>query len=782
MYAYSHDPETGGLLLADSLSEFSKEPRPVWALELDLLGFGEFWKYDSSSAAPYLWAESNFYWYRGKKVAKTNGGSLYVKPEIELLRDENGEEILPKGTSLIPVDMEAMLTKNRLRIEALETLTVKKIYDIYRKYEQKLDCFHVAFSGGKDSIALLELVRRALPRTAFMVVFGDTGMEFPDTYRAVDAVEARCTEDGIAFYRAKSRFAPEESWRLFGPPSRVLRWCCTVHKSVPQTLKIREILGKRDYTGMAFVGVRGHESEARSEYDYLNFSKKQMGQYSFNAMQEWSSAEVWLYMFSRGLFINDAYRKGMARVGCLFCPLGAGGRSDYFEHTAYKNGVERFMNFVKEGISCPDADEYIAKCGWVARKNGRDVKGNEEKIHEMSKEGRTTLRIAKPTTDWREWIKTLPEEVDLRAEAASWPSQDADTKGGRVSSRAEMAGDSLPPVAVSYPSDLAKTSLGKKLKQCFLKAAYCVECGECEANCRAGALSFKNGLHIENCIHCGQCHEIEKGCYRADSLKTATQERIDMKSINTFATHAPKPEWISDFFSRGSDFVPNNSLGPMQITKFKRFLSDAGLLAKNKTTHFFELAKRLGMNAEDTWGIILANLSNDNPQIEWYVRNMDVGRDYPRQELYDMIAVTGLKPDGVMSIIRAFGRLCNIPLGTRLHFGRVVSKGQDIVSLTRTKPEKPSPLVMLYALYKFAEKCGGYWEFPLSRLMDVTIEAEGVSPAQIFALARDEMEALLNGLARTNPDFVTFTTTHDLELVRLADDKTPADVIALFNV
>jgi hypothetical protein len=65
--------------------------------------------------------------------------------------------------------------------------------------------------------------------------------------------------------------------------------------------------------------------------------------------------------------------------------------------------------------------------------------------------------------------------------------------------------------------------------------------------------------------------------------------------------------------------------------------------------------------------------------------------------------------------------------------------------------------------------------------MDFTIEAEGVSPAQIFALARDETEALLNGLARTNPDFVTFTTTHDLELVRLADDKTAAGVLSLFN-
>jgi len=38
-----------------------------------------------------------------------------------------------------------------------------------------------------------------------------------------------------------------------------------------------------------------------------------------------------------------------------------------------------------------------------------------------------------------------------------------------------------------------------------------------------------------------------------------------------------------------------------------------------------------------------------------------------------------------------------------------------------------------------------------------------------------------HGSVRTNPDFVTFTTTHDLELVCLADDKTFVDVQALWG-
>ena len=107
--------------------------------------------------------------------------------------------------------------------------------------------FHVAFSGGKDSVVLLELVKKALPKSSFVVVFGDTGMEFPDTYNVIDRIEKQCHDEKIEFYRASSHLNPEDSWRLFGPPSRVLRWCCSVHKSAPQTLKLREVLSKNDF-------------------------------------------------------------------------------------------------------------------------------------------------------------------------------------------------------------------------------------------------------------------------------------------------------------------------------------------------------------------------------------------------------------------------------------------------------------------------------------------------------------------------------------------------------
>ena len=50
MYQYLWDEETGGLLLTTEQSKFSKEPRPVYASELTLLGFDQYWSYPKIAA------------------------------------------------------------------------------------------------------------------------------------------------------------------------------------------------------------------------------------------------------------------------------------------------------------------------------------------------------------------------------------------------------------------------------------------------------------------------------------------------------------------------------------------------------------------------------------------------------------------------------------------------------------------------------------------------------------------------------------------------------------
>ena len=71
----------------------------------------------------------------------------------------------------------------------------------------------------------------------------------------------------------------------------------------------------------------------------------------------------------------------------------------------------------------------------------------------------------------------------------------------------------------------------------------------------------------------------------------------------------PKPDWVKNFFAYGNEFLADNTLGPMQISMFKRFLSDSGLIEKAKTTSFFEVIKKIGAQSEAAWGLILIQLA-----------------------------------------------------------------------------------------------------------------------------------------------------------------------------
>ena len=75
------------------------------------------------------------------------------------------------------------------------------------------------------------------------------------SYR-LEKIKQICAEEKIEFLQAKSKLKPENTWQIFGPPAVTIRWCCSVHKTTPQIMQLREVLQKPDFTGMAFTGVR----------------------------------------------------------------------------------------------------------------------------------------------------------------------------------------------------------------------------------------------------------------------------------------------------------------------------------------------------------------------------------------------------------------------------------------------------------------------------------------------------------------------------------------------
>ena len=119
-------------------------------------------------------------------------------------------------------------------------------------------------------------------------------------------------------------------------------------------------------------------------------------------------------------------------------------------------------------------------------------------------------------------------------------------------------------------------------------------------------------------------------------------------------------------------------------------------------------------------------------------------------------------------------------MGTELNFGTTTSEDKHLKTLKRTKAKVDDGKIILYALYKFAEATGGWYQFTLTRLLKDT-NSLGVSPTKIFGIEREEMQKFLNALSVNYPEFINATFTHDLEKISLSAEKNSQDVLNLFD-
>lgn len=218
------------------------------------------------------------------------------------------------------------------------------------------DKCYIAFSGGKDSTVLLDLVRRGHPEIP--AVFSNTGLEFPEIVQYVRTVPGvtwlkpkrkfkdviqrwgypfPSKEQAVAISRYRNTSDPvQKEYRLNGFPNgpkgkifakwkflldapfKVSDFCCRELKKNPIYRYQRE--SGRPY---GFVGGKADESNQRLRV-YLkegcngfSASNPQSRPLSF-----WRDEDIWEYIRLRKLPYSSIYDKGYTRTGCVFCMFG----------------------------------------------------------------------------------------------------------------------------------------------------------------------------------------------------------------------------------------------------------------------------------------------------------------------------------------------------------------------------------------------------------------------------------------------------------------------------
>ena len=232
-----------------------------------------------------------------------------------------------------------------LPLEAKVTYSKLVIQRFYIKNRGKV---YVAYSGGKDSTVLLDMVRSLYPEVP--AVFSDTGLEFPEIREFVQhtdnvvmvrpsmsfrrVIQTRgypvvgkevakiisAAQKGtpwglrmVTVSRDEYSFSKAHYAWLVDAPFKISSDCCKILKKDPMHAYEKES-GRK-----AIIGMKGIDSRLRMT------NLKQHGSIQdekCTPLGIWSNEDIWQYIRSRKIPYCHIYDMGYAATGCIFCAFG----------------------------------------------------------------------------------------------------------------------------------------------------------------------------------------------------------------------------------------------------------------------------------------------------------------------------------------------------------------------------------------------------------------------------------------------------------------------------
>lgn len=792
MYKVKWDIENNGILLGDNISddEAIPAPRPVFLQELEILEINKEYKLPKTDQ-PICWNIESRYYYKGLPFFERRGAGIYTKPTIVFNTD------FP-FSHLEAIDTDLIVKNNRDAIETIENEAMDFILGCYDAFKPKVDDFVAAFSGGKDSQVILDLVTRVLPVEDFKAVFQDTDMELPCTYQIVAYTEEdyKYRFPNFKLHHAKSDRSAIDLWKQYGPPSRVNRWCCSVMKTTVFRRAMKELHNTNAQPKVVvFEGVRADESLRRESYERIGENVKHPNIINCRPIFRWNTSEIFLYIFSRDIELNPAYRMGLTRVGCGVCPF-ASDWSEYLIRRIYPEISKKYVAVIEEmaknlGLNTREKiDNYISSNNWQKNAGGRGLIPDGSRIDLLSKEPTFECIVSKPKSDWRIWLFALCKFVS---------HSEGDLTKGEMNYNGEIyrfsVSENKNTLRFIVEGTVNKPALHGMLLRVLTKTAGCELCGVCEAECPTGALVIGKQVELDKdrCVHCHKCLEVgQRGCIIAQR-KQMTEGGMLVKAANLrtsgidrYSTFGLRDEWVDVFFNEGEDwFGSYPNLGTKMIPAAINWLREAELIdsREKKPSSKFDLIKGLyETNKLSAWQVIWVSLAFNSAIVNSFVKNVRMNVSYSRD---DVVAIMkedfpALNENTIKNPTSALITMLRYsPLGWVSSDGKdannayvveLTMSGNSTKSIRRIQSEYVSLPALAFLLYKNAEQNKSY-DYTVSDLLSF----DELTPARVFGMTSDSLIPALKALTQMN--ILTADLTGGLENVHLKEDISADDVL-----
>ena len=499
--------------------------RPVFPEERLLLEImlGEPFKYKNAS----VWnAAGNHYYADGKKIKFTVSQTKDM--DADLIREQLDQLSCENTYDVFNSYIEKTIIANRNRYEYISSEAMEYIRSM-TKGAQLTDMF-VSFSGGKDSSVVSSLVLRALGTQQILHIYGDTTLEFPESYEYVKRFRKEHPKTPIITSRNKDKDFYELAETL-GSPSRQMRWCCTVFKTGAIQRKIQTLFRNKRQI-LTFNGIRRSESSSRSKYDRVSDTSKIAIQKAISPIIDWLDFDVWLYILYTGIDFNTAYRNGYTRVGCWMCPnnsVWSEFLSKIYMPEQYKKWHDFLVSFAIK-LGKPDPEVYVNEGKWKARQGGDGVEYAKTSVLTFEpcalQENTINFELQKPISEELYELFKPFGYLDYTLGNKRLGEVYVVGKDGSLllKLQGKIGAFQLKVSILNRNAGHCKSikAVEDKIKCQITKYQMCMGCLGCESACRFGAIDIVTNhaglvsykISNDKCVRCGNCiSHFDGGCY-----------------------------------------------------------------------------------------------------------------------------------------------------------------------------------------------------------------------------------------------------------------------------